>query len=174
MFSNKGNREKDTTVDTPAVPLAQGKRLARTAAAPSIVSADLVITGTLVSSGDIQIDGQVDGDVRSAGLVIGEKAFVHGDIMCEEVTVRGRVEGSINARKVLLANTCHVQGNIMHEAFAVETGAFFEGSCRHSETPLEDSEKERAAAGKTELKVTMPTLVPPPVADFENAGPQQS
>lgn len=185
MFSNKGNREKDTMVETPAVPLTQGKRLARTSAAPSIVSADLVITGTLVSSGDIQIDGQVDGDVRSAGLVIGEKAFVHGDIMCEEVTVRGRVEGSINARKVLLANTCHVQGNILHEAFAVETGAFFEGNCRHSENPLADSDKEIPVPSKPSSPVSYshkpkeadpsaPTLVPPPLTGTDSATPLKS
>jgi hypothetical protein len=58
--------------------------------------------------------------------------------MAEEVTVRGTIEGSIRARKVLLASTCRVQGNILHEAFAVETGAFFEGNCRHADNPLGD------------------------------------
>ena len=108
----------------------------RSSAAPSIISADLVVAGTLTSTGDVQIDGRVEGDVNSAGLVIGDKALVHGDIAAEEVTVRGRVQGSIRARKVLLASTCHVEGNILHEAFAVETGAYFEGNCRHADNPL--------------------------------------
>jgi cytoskeletal protein CcmA (bactofilin family) len=142
MFSNKG-KEKETVAAIPAAPATQGKRLVRSSAAPSIISADLVVTGTLVSSGDIQIDGRVEGDVRSSGLVIGEKAFIHGDVMAEEITIRGRVEGGIRAHKVLLANTCHVEGNILHEAFAVETGAFFEGNCRHSENPLSDGEARR-------------------------------
>ena len=149
MFSNKG-RDKDVVpVAPPVVPGSmQAKRIPRSSSAPSIISADLTVTGTLTSTGDIQIDGRVEGDVHSAGLVIGDKAFIHGDVMAEEVTVRGRVQGSIRARKVLLASTCHVEGNILHEAFAVETGAFFEGNCRHADNPL----GEEAPKKTTELR----------------------
>jgi cytoskeletal protein CcmA (bactofilin family) len=115
----------------------------RSSAAPSIISADLTISGTLTSTGDVQIDGRVEGDVHSAGLVIGDKAFIHGDVTAEEVTVRGRVQGGIRARKVLLASTCHVEGNILHEAFAVETGAYFEGNCRHADNPLGEEVSKR-------------------------------
>jgi cytoskeletal protein CcmA (bactofilin family) len=119
--------------------------MARTSAAPSIISADLTVTGTLTSTGDIQVDGRVEGDVQSAGLVIGDKAFIHGDVMAEEVTIRGRVQGSVRARKVLLASTCHVEGNILHEAFAVETGAFFEGNCRHADNPLAEEASKKTS-----------------------------
>jgi len=157
MFSSKG-RDKDTVpVAPPSVPGSmQAKRIPRSSSAPSIISADLIVTGTLTSTGDIQIDGRVEGDVHSAGLVIGDKAFIHGDVMAEEVTVRGRVQGSIRARKVLLASTCHVEGNILHEAFAVETGAFFEGNCRHADNPLGEE-----APKKTELR---PAPAPAPTA----------
>jgi cytoskeletal protein CcmA (bactofilin family) len=97
-----------------------------------------VVTGSLSSTGDIQIDGRVDGDVHSSALVIGDKAFVQGEIVAEDVTVRGRVEGSIRAKKVQLCATSHVEGNIVHENFSVENGAFFEGSCRHHDNPLSD------------------------------------
>jgi cytoskeletal protein CcmA (bactofilin family) len=133
MFSSKSKDEIPAA--TSAAP--QIKRGARSSA-PSIISADLVVTGTLTSTGDIQIDGRVEGDVRSTGLVIGDKAFIQGDVMGDDITVRGRVQGSIRARKVLLCATCHVEGNILHEAFAVEAGAFFEGNCRHSDNPLAD------------------------------------
>jgi len=144
MFSSKSK-----VTATPAPPVAQTssqqqKRPMRSAAAPSIISADLVVNGTLTSSGDIQIDGKVEGNVNSTGLVIGDKAFIEGDVMAEDVTVRGRVKGSIRARKVLLASTCHVEGDILHEAFAVETGAFFEGNCRHADNPLADDGRNRS------------------------------
>ena len=128
----------------PAQPLAQAQQK-RTAArpAPSIISADVVVTGTLSSTGDMQVDGRVEGDVHSAALVVGEKATIQGEVLADEVTVRGRIEGSIRARKVLLCSTCHVEGNILHEAFAVEAGAFFEGNCRHSDNPLADENAKR-------------------------------
>src|SRR5437879_3959660 len=95
--------------------------------------------GAVNATGDIQIDGRLEGDVRSVGLVIGEKAEIHGEVLAEDVTVRGKVVGRIRARKVLLAATSHVEGDILHEAFAVESGAFFEGNCRHSDNPLADN-----------------------------------
>lgn len=143
MFSSK-NRDSETPNPANTAPVAQPKRAA-TRAAPSIISADLVVNGTLSSSGDIQIDGRVEGDVHSIGLVIGEKAFIQGEVMAEDVTVRGHVQGSIRARKVLLCSTCRVEGNILHEAFAVEAGAFFEGNCRHSDNPLAKEDAPKAA-----------------------------
>ncbi len=115
---------------------------------PSIISADLVVNGALTSTGDIQIEGRVEGDVQGACLVIGEKAEIHGEIQAEEVTVRGKVVGRINARKILLASTSHVEGDILHEAIAVESGAFFEGSCRHSDNPAADKAQDMASPGK--------------------------
>src|SRR6185437_8469287 len=81
----------------------------RTDCAPSIISGDLVVNGTLTSSGDMQVDGRVEGDIRSAGLVIGEKAEIHGEIFAEDLTVRGKVVGRIRARKVQLCSTSHVE-----------------------------------------------------------------
>lgn len=143
MFSKKDPVSPAPSVS--ATPPAQPKRKGTV---PSIISADLTVTGTLVSSGDIQIDGIVEGDVRSVGLVIGERAEIHGEILAEDLTVRGRVMGRIRARKVQLSATSHVEGDILHEAFAVEAGAFFEGNCRHSDNPLGDENLRLTPAAK--------------------------
>jgi cytoskeletal protein CcmA (bactofilin family) len=116
--------------------------------APSIISDDLVVIGTLTSTGDIQIDGRVDGDIRSGSVTIGEKANFEGEIVAEECTIRGRVQGIVRARKVQLSSTCHMEGTILHEVLAVEVGAFFEGTCRHSADPLSET------AGKPEPRAT--------------------
>jgi cytoskeletal protein CcmA (bactofilin family) len=137
-----------TPAATPTPPPQQPpqKRAAGPRSAPSIISGDLTVTGTLSSTGDMQVDGRVEGDVHSAALVVGEKAVIQGEVIADEVTVRGRVEGSIRARKILLCSTCHVEGNILHEAFAVEAGAFFEGNCRHSDNPLADENARKLPA----------------------------
>ncbi len=166
MFSNKSKDPAPSPVSIGAMPAANPppKRLGRSGTAPSIISADLTVTGTLNSTGDMQIDGIVEGDVRSMGLVIGERAEIHGEIWAEDVTVRGKVIGRIRARKVLLAATSHVEGDILHEAFAVEAGAFFEGNCRHSDNPLGEERKPQPSqsiptsppglAGLTPLQAT--------------------
>jgi len=147
MFSSKSKESAQAAPPPPQPSLAQQQKrsIKPGASTPSIISADLVVNGSLTSVGDMQIDGRVEGDVRGAGLVIGDKAQIHGDVYAEDITVRGRIEGAIRARKVLLCTGCHVEGNILHEAFAVETGAFFEGNCRHSDDPLAEPPQRRQA-----------------------------
>ena len=139
MFSrNKGKETEKPNAAAPVVapaPIAPVKRTGvRTA--PSIISSDLVVHGNLTATGDIQVDGTVEGDIRSQSLTIGEKASINGEVVAEDIVIRGRVIGTIRGRRVQLASTCHVEGDILHEALAVETGAFFEGNCRHSDDPI--------------------------------------
>ena len=137
MFSrNKGKEsEKPAAPVVAPAPIAPIKRTgARTA--PSIISTDLVVHGNLTASGDIQVDGTVEGDIRSQSLTVGEKASINGEIVADDIVIRGRVIGTIRGRRVQLSSTSHVEGDILHEALAVETGAFFEGNCRHSDDPI--------------------------------------
>ena len=176
MFSSK---PKDAApapapMSAPAAPIMPSRKAAR-AAAPSILSADAVVTGTLVSTGDMQIDGRVEGDVHSTSLVIGDKAEIHGEVIAEDVTVRGRVIGRIRARKVLLCATSHVEGDILHEAFAVESGAFFEGNCRHSDNPLGDAAPQLAApAQQTVMSVAAAPRVQAPMPGQASFAPLSS
>ena len=144
MFS----RTKDNEKPVSAQPAQQRRPNSRTA--PSIISNDLVVQGNLIAGGDIQIDGTVEGDIRSASITIGEQASISGEVVADDIVIRGRVVGGIRGRRVQLCSTCHVEGDILHEALAVETGAFFEGNCRHSDDPLAEnaqaSEPARAAA----------------------------
>jgi cytoskeletal protein CcmA (bactofilin family) len=145
MFSKGSKGGSNSPTDHLPVPSTR-KTMGR--AAPSIISNDLVVIGTLTSTGDIQIDGRVDGDIRSGSVTIGEKANFEGEIVAEECTIRGRVQGTVRARKVHLSGTCHMEGTILHESLAVEIGAFFEGNCRHCADPLAE------VAGKPEPRTT--------------------
>lgn len=122
----------------------------------SILSADLVVKGTLIAAGDVQLEGKLEGDVRARGLIVGETATIIGDIYAEEATIRGRIEGNIGASKIQLCSTCHVEGNLLPSALSIELGAYFEGNCRH---PVE------------ELKQTIEDLPPP---EHEAYAPVQS
>jgi len=124
---------------------------------PSIISADVVMRGNINSSGEIQLDGSLEGDVKAGSLIIGDKAAVKGEVICETVMVRGRVEGGIRAKSVSLAAGAHIMGDILHSSLSVETGAHFEGNCRHSDDPLSE-------ASAKDFRRTRPTTGPRPVA----------
>jgi cytoskeletal protein CcmA (bactofilin family) len=100
---------------------------------PSIISADLRITGNLKSDGDIQVDGYVEGDIDSATLTVGEGANVKGHISCETVRICGTIDGAVKAKSVVMAKTARVIGDIIHDSLAIEAGAFIEGNIKRLE-----------------------------------------
>ncbi len=99
------------------------------AAAPTILSADFTVTGDMVSEGDVQIDGKVDGDVRCTLLTVGVTGCLTGRVFADHALIRGKVEGQIRAHNVTLTRTARVVGDIVHESLMIEPGAFIEGRC---------------------------------------------
>lgn len=93
----------------------------------SLISSDLSVTGDLVSPGDLQIDGFVEGDIRCQSLTIGPTASVTGNVIAEDVLIRGTLNGAIEARAVTLGKSAQVNGDILHETIAIEAGAVLNG-----------------------------------------------
>jgi cytoskeletal protein CcmA (bactofilin family) len=112
---------------------------------PSVIGSDLVIMGNLESKGEVTVEGQIQGDIHCAMLLVGENAQVTGGIIADEVVVRGRVLGSLRGNKVTLQSSAHVEGDIFHRALAIEQGAFFEGKSRRSDDPLSTTPRGEAA-----------------------------
>ncbi|MBT6826607.1 MAG: polymer-forming cytoskeletal protein, partial [Rhodospirillales bacterium] len=113
MFSKSKSEETKATDGKPVKP-----------AVPSIISDDLTITGNLLSKGEIQIDGRIEGDIDTETLLVGEFAHINGDIRAERVRVYGHVNGQITAQSVTLASTAHVTGDVVHEDLSIDKGAF--------------------------------------------------
>ncbi|HEX3486225.1 MAG TPA: polymer-forming cytoskeletal protein [Micropepsaceae bacterium] len=103
---------------------------------PSVIGSELEVIGTLVSAGDLSVDGKVSGDIRAKGHVtINQGGKVLGNLYAEQITVMGDIEGGVFAKTVHLGATCHVKGDLLHARLAIDGGASFEGNCRHSENP---------------------------------------
>lgn len=103
---------------------------------PSLLSNDITIKGNVSSSGDIQIEGNIEGDVHAHLLTVGESATIRGEVVADDVVVNGRVVGRVRGIKVRLTSTAQVEGDIVHKTIAIESGAHFEGSVQRQEDPL--------------------------------------
>ena len=112
----------------------------KTKAAASILSSDLTIVGNLKTTGDIQVEGVVEGDIRAHLLTVGESATIKGEIVADDIVVNGRVIGRVRGLKVRLTSTARVEGDIIHKTIAIESGAHFEGSVQRQEDPLSQGE----------------------------------
>ncbi|MGH1330525.1 MAG: bactofilin family protein [Paracoccaceae bacterium] len=109
----------------------------------SVLSTDLTVTGNLKSTGDIQIEGTVEGDIRAHLLTVGETATVKGEVVADDVVVNGRIIGRVRGLKVRLTSTARVEGDIIHKTIAIESGAHFEGSVQRQDDPLQASAKNK-------------------------------
>ena len=96
----------------------------------SVISKALKITGELESTEDIQIDGQIEGDVRGVGVKIGQNARVKGTVYGDEVELAGTIEGRIESKKVVLAGTARMTGDIWHQEIKIESGAYISGNLK--------------------------------------------
>lgn len=118
---------------------------------PSLLSNDLTIKGNISTSGDIQIEGTIEGDVRAHLLTVGETATIRGEVIADDVVVNGRVIGRVRGLKVRLTASAKVEGDIVHKTIAIESGAHFEGSVQRQEDPLNESNDRRGGPNPVRL-----------------------
>ncbi|GEM_PF-1206197 len=135
MFSKSKRKGSSENTSSP-----MGKQTIKTGS-PSIISQDLRILGDIICEGDIQVEGVIEGDVKTRLLTVGETALIKGSVICEEARIRGTVDGEIFARHVILAKSSRVRGDITHETIAIEAGAYLDGRCRRLEEGENDLEE---------------------------------
>ena len=114
----------------------------------SLLSADLHVTGNMKTTGDIQVEGTVEGDIRAHLLTIGETATIKGEVIADDVVINGRIVGRVRGLKVRLTSTARVEGDIIHKTIAIESGAHFEGSVQRQDDPLNPGSKSSSASAK--------------------------
>ncbi|MBZ8119026.1 polymer-forming cytoskeletal protein [Roseovarius sp. LXJ103] len=145
----------DNPLDAPKSPAPAGsdfKAAAPKAKPPaSMLSSDLHITGNMKTTGDIQVEGTVEGDIRAHLLTIGETATIKGEVIADDVVINGRIVGRVRGLKVRLTSTARVEGDIIHKTIAIESGAHFEGSVQRQDDPLNAKSKAATAAAAQPL-----------------------
>jgi cytoskeletal protein CcmA (bactofilin family) len=119
-----------------ARPMMEGSAPPKAKPPASVLSSDLTITGNLRTTGDIVVEGTVDGDIRAHLLTVGEGATVRGEIVADDVVVNGRIVGRVRGLKVRLSSSARVEGDIIHKTIAIESGAHFEGSVQRQDDPI--------------------------------------
>jgi cytoskeletal protein CcmA (bactofilin family) len=164
MFTKKPEREAGDTLqritersggESPSPVTERSPSYARgpapTKMVPSIIGEDLIITGNVDSKGEIQVDGEIRGDVHCGSLLLGDKSTITGSVTAEDVVVRGKVIGAVRGLRVTLQAQSHVEGDIFHQSLAIEQGAYFEGKSRRSDDPLKEglTSKPSTVADKT-------------------------
>jgi len=99
----------------------------------SLIGGGTTLTGNIVFTGGLRIDGTVVGNVHASNgeastLVISEQAKVAGEIRVSHLVVNGEVEGPVHATDYLeLQSKARIKGDISYQRLEMHTGATVEG-----------------------------------------------
>lgn len=114
----------------------------------SLIGAGTSMKGDITSSGDLRIDGTLEGNIHcSAKVVIGANGVVQGDIHGQQADIMGKVTGTIKVKDLLLLKGGSViNGNIQAAKLQIEPAANFNGECHMS---VASSNSAVAASGRS-------------------------
>jgi len=103
------------------------------------------IIGTIETSGDLRIDGSLEGSVVSNGrVVVGAKGRIKGDLFCACIDISGRIKGNVVATDVLILKEKSVLiGEISVQKLVIESGATFNGLCKMATDAAENQSEEK-------------------------------
>ena len=97
----------------------------------TIVGLNVNLKGNLKNKGSIQVNGSIEGEVRSdENIIIGETANIKGPVIAKIIEVSGEIRGQIEAsEKLELQPTAKVFGDINAKNLIIKQGAIFIGKC---------------------------------------------
>jgi cytoskeletal protein CcmA (bactofilin family) len=99
--------------------------------AETVVGPSVKIQGDLVSEGNIRIEGQVSGKVKtSQGVFVNQGAKIAADVLAGSAIIGGEVQGNLKiSGHLILQSTAKIMGDIACQILRVEDGAQFSGKC---------------------------------------------
>ncbi len=126
----------------------------------TIVGSSVKLKGTLKSEGDITIDGNINGEIKTRGTVtVGPNANIIASIIAKNINISGTVQGNVIAEeKLSITETGRVFGDITANIISISPGALFTGKSNMSEKinepEFEPIIEESEIADEVELEKT--------------------
>lgn len=107
------------------------KTLDESGAAETVVGPSVKIQGDLNSEGNVKIEGQVAGKVKtSQSVFVIPGAKIAADVLAGNAIVGGEIQGNLKiGGHLILQSTAKVMGDIACQVLRVEDGAQFSGKC---------------------------------------------
>jgi cytoskeletal protein CcmA (bactofilin family) len=106
-----------------------GRGSTQQATSASVLGRGARVRGRVQGSGDLRVEGQIEGDVTVSGdLAIEDGGGIKGDVDAASVVISGALTGDVAARgPVAIRSTAQVSGNMGGAEVSLEEGATFSG-----------------------------------------------
>jgi cytoskeletal protein CcmA (bactofilin family) len=101
----------------------------------SILPAGTTLNGDLIGSGDITIEGTVNGNIKCRFLTLSGQPTISGSAEAEVVNLCGSFTGELHAAKVIINKNAKMRGDIYQKVLEIQSGADFEGRVASLDSP---------------------------------------
>jgi len=89
----------------------------------TIIGAGASFTGKITNAGVIDVHGQVNADLTTEKITIGETGKFHGAIRADLVVVSGVYDGEMDAGSVWATTTARISGKLHYKTLQMDRGA---------------------------------------------------
>lgn len=94
----------------------------------SLVGVNSTFKGDIDTKGTLRIDGRMEGNVNADWVILGDKAFLKGDIAARGIIVAGVIEGNLRAKEIVeIKAKGRVAGDIQTIKLTIIEGGLFDG-----------------------------------------------
>lgn len=101
-----------------------------------LVGENSKVTGDVESPGTILVEGTILGNVQAEKIILGEKAYIRGDISANCISIAGKIEGHLlGTENIEIKSTAQISGDILTKSISMMDGAIFNGMC-HMDSAL--------------------------------------
>ncbi len=116
----------------------------------TLISSETTITGDITFTGQLDIEGTVNGSVQAASgdavLRVVSGGRVAGEIKVPHATVNGKVEGDVHSsERLILSEQAVIDGDVYYNLIEMAAGAKVNGGLRHSSNVADDLAAKREA-----------------------------
>lgn len=106
----------------------------------TIIGAGTIVEGIIKASASTRIDGTVNGDITSEGVVVvADGGVVNGNISAADVKISGEVKGNLSVSgKTELVSNGKLIGDVKTGSLSIDETAIFHGNCKMNSVAEEE------------------------------------
>lgn len=98
----------------------------------SVIMADTVLEGDVISKGHVVVNGRVQGDLTAQSVTISQTGGVFGSLRAQTAEVHGAVQGNVSIRELFrIGQTGAVSGTVEYGRIAMEQGGELSATLRN-------------------------------------------
>lgn len=126
----------------------------------TIIGVNVTLKGNLFNKGSIQVNGSVEGEVKSdENILIGESAVIKGPVIAKKIEISGEVKGLVEANdKLEIQPTGKVYGDVNAKTLIIREGAVFVGKSIMANTPPENAAEKKEKSLDEEAEKAEPEI----------------